>query len=88
MVDTAYRAAIRIPAVDTAIEILKIRAGRWPELRASSLLLIGQLAAKRTSSQMSQEAMAAFKAALSFSPPKDQAAVTAQITGGYRAQLN
>lgn len=88
VVDTTYRAAIRVPAVDAAIGILRVRAQRWPELEASSWLLIGQLTASRTPGQVSGEAVDAFKRSLATASAQEKAAVSAMIPEIYRARLN
>lgn len=88
VVDTTYRAAIRVPAVDAAIDVLRVRAERWPELRSSSWFLMGQLMASRSPTQVAADAVEAFKRALAEATPQEKAAVAARIPEAYRARLN
>ena len=88
VVDTSYRAAIRVPDLDAAVALLRIRAERWPELRAVSWLLIGQLQATRAPGQVSAVALEAFKNALAFSTAQERPQVVAKIPDIYRAALN
>lgn len=89
LVDTSYRAAIRVPDIDAAVAILRVRAERWPELRASSWLLIGQLLASRTPAQVVPDAQDAFKRSMAFATsPQDREAVLQRVPEPYRRGLN
>jgi hypothetical protein len=87
VVDTTYRCAIRVPALEDAISILKVRAERWADLRVTSWLLIGQLEASRSPAQPSPAALDAFRTAVAAAPIGEQAAVLSRIPENYRARL-
>lgn len=88
VVDTSYRAAIRVPDVDAAIRLLNIRAERWPELRATSWMLIGQLEAARAPGQLLPAALEAFRKALGFATAQERPQVWARVPEIYRPGLN
>lgn len=89
VVDTSYRAAIRVPDVDAAVAILRVRGERWRELRASSWLLAGQLLASRAPAQVVPEAQEAFKQSLaSTTNPQEQQSVMSRVPEPYRRGLN
>ena len=88
VVDTSYRAAIRVPDIDTAVRLLNIRAERWPELRATSWMLIGQLEAARAPGQLSPAAQEAFKKALGLANAQERPQIWARVPENYRPGLN
>ena len=87
LVDTTYRAAIRVPDVDAAIELLVLRADRWPDLKAGSWLLIGQLLATNSGAKVSEQAVIAFKNALHFASTPERAQIMARIPPPYQAAV-
>lgn len=88
VVDTSYRAAIRVPNIDAAVSLLNFRAQRWPELRAMSWALAGQLEAARTPGQLSPAAQEAFKKALGVANAQERPQIWARVPEMYRAGLN
>jgi len=88
VVDTTYRAAIRVPDLDAAIVLLRLRADRWPELRAMSWMLMGQLHASRSPGQVVPAAADAFKQALAFANPQERQQVWERVPANYRPLMN
>ena len=87
LVDMSYRAAVRVPDPAAAIDILEVRASRWPELRAGSYFLMAQLMVQRAGNQVDAQATAAFRKALQAATPQEAAGMVARIPEAYRAQL-
>jgi hypothetical protein len=88
VVQMSYRAAIRVPDVDAAVDILRVRAERWPELRAGSWMMTGLLLASRLpADQVSPEALAAFRRSLAESTAQERVTGLARIPEAYRRQL-
>lgn len=88
VVDTAYRAAIRVPNLDAALQLLRLRAERWPELRATSWMLAGQLEAARTPGQVSPAAVDAYKKALAAATAQERPQVWSRVPENYRPLVN
>lgn len=88
IVDMTYRAAARVPNPDAAVAVLRVRAERFPEYKAGSLLLIGQTLAQRApAGQMADEALQAFREALAAANDAERAALLARIPEPYKSKL-
>jgi len=88
VVDYSYRAAIRVPDINAAVSILKFRAERWPDLRAASWFLTGQLLAQQAGASVSSEALNAFKKALLVASNQERQALQQRVPDAYRQAVN
>lgn len=88
VIDTTYRAAIRVPDMPAAMVLLEQRAARFPELGAQSRMLMGQLQAAQVPGQVSTDAVASFRQALSLATEQERAQIRARLPEAYRASVN
>jgi O-antigen ligase len=87
VVDATYRSALQETNLDAALSALKIRANKWPELRASSLLLQARVIAIRAPDQVSDEALKILKEASAIAPRQDYLKAVANLPVHYQKAL-
>lgn len=87
VVDSTYRSALHESNMEAALSALRIRAEKWPDLRASSLLLQARVIAIQSPETVSQEALQILQRASAIAPRQDYLKAVANLPANYQKAL-